>query len=113
MKKLLIFSLAAVLISTTVLFSTNLKAEGSNLPERVTGQITMVDQDLLKIREDRTQTEYAFIASRDQLRDVSTGFRVEVKSERGKINSLTILGMSMKAEPEPFQKWKVIKYPHG
>ncbi len=113
MKKLLIFTLAAALINTTLSFSINLKAEGANLLETITGQIAMVDRGLLKIKEDETQTEYAFVASRNQLRDLSTGLSAEVKKAQGKISSLTILGVSMKAEPEPFQKWRVIKYPQG
>jgi hypothetical protein len=74
------------------------------------GQVTMVGQDMLKIREDATQVEYELKASPNKLKDLVTGHRAEVKAIDGKVSSLTILGMPMKAEFQPFQKWTVIKY---
>ena len=113
MKKFFIFSTSVAFLATVLTFSSNLMADDMSSPKTIIGQVTLVDQNMLKIKEDLTQTEYSFNASRDQLKNVSTGYRAEVKTDNGKISSLIVLGMPMKAEPEPFQKWKVIKYPQG
>lgn len=111
MRKIFIFLVSAVFFGTPLLFSTSLKAEDTSSPITIIGQVTMVDQSMLKIKEDVTQVEYELKASPDKLKEVVTGYRAEVKADHGKISSLTILGMPMKAEPEPFQKWTIIKYP--
>lgn len=79
--------------------------------QTIIGEVTLVGDRVIKIKEDRTQMEYELQASPDKLASVMTGYRVEVNITDGKVSSLKILGMPMKAEPEPFQKWTVIKQP--
>jgi plastocyanin len=78
-------------------------------PGTIIGEVTLVGETTLKVKEDTTQTEYELTASPDKLRDISTGYRVEVKTTNGRVLSLTVLGMPMKAETEPSQRFTVIK----
>ena len=103
------FLVSAVIV--TSLFSLGLKAHDTNPSTTIIGQVTLVDQSTLRIKEDVTGIEYNLKATPDKLKQVTTGYRVAAKAHDGKITSLTILGMPMVAEPQPFQKWTVIKYP--
>ena len=109
MKKNTIFILITIL--TAILsFGANVSVKATS-SQTIIGQVTMVGQDILKIREDATQVEYELKASPNQLKNLVTGYRAEVKATDGRVSSLTILGMPMKAESQPFQKWTIIKYP--
>jgi hypothetical protein len=79
-----------------------------NFSGTVIGEVTSVDQGMITIKEDASQTEYELRASPDKLRDVSQGYRVEARAIKGRISSLTLLGMPMKAQPEPSQRFKII-----
>jgi hypothetical protein len=112
MRKIFIYLVSAFFFTVPFLFSTNLKAHDTSTPTTtIIGQVTMVDQTMLRIKEDSTGAEYNLNASPDKLREVRTGYRAEIKTDHGKILSLTLLGMPMRAESQPFQKWTVIKYP--
>lgn len=77
-----------------------------NLSGTVIGHVSSVDQGMITIKEDTSQTEYELRASPDKLKDLSPGYRVEVKAVNGRVSSLTILGMPMQAQPEPSQKFE-------
>jgi hypothetical protein len=79
----------------------------------ITGEITLLGERMLNVKEDNTQIEYEFTASPDKLRNISTGYRVEVKAIDGKVLSIISLGLPMRAESEFYQKWKVIEKPQG
>lgn len=112
MRKIFIFLVSALFFTVPFLFSTNLKARDTSASTKIIiGQVTMVDQTMLRINEDSTGLEYNLNASPDKLREVKTGYRAKIKADQGKILSLTLLGMPLRAEPQPFQKWTVIKYP--
>jgi hypothetical protein len=111
MRKIFIFLVSAVFATAPLLFSKSLKAHDTNPATTIIGQVTMVDQSTLRIKEDVTGIDYNLKTSPDKLKQVTTGYRVVVKAHNGKITSLTILGMPMIAEPQPFQRWTVIKYP--
>ena len=118
MKRVYVYMAISVFVITfTLLFIPNLNAADENgvtYPETIIGQVTSVGQKTFTIKEDRTQTEYTLSAPRSKLKDISTGYRVEVKTTGGgAVSSLTILGMPMQIEPDPEQKWKVIKYPEA
>ena len=81
--------------------------------ETITGEVTQVGERMLKVKEDNTQTEYVLAASPDKLRDINTGYRIEVKATDGKVLSLITLGLPTQAESEFYQKWKVIEEPQG
>ncbi len=81
---------------------------GSDIPETIIGKVTLLGERTLRVKEDITQTEYELTASPDKLKDVDSGYRVEVKTANGRLISLTILGMPEKAQPEPSQKFKII-----
>ncbi len=110
MKKFLTFIIVTVILTTSLLLSINLKVNAAT-PRDITGEVTFVDKPILRVKEDATQNEYDLMASPSQLRDVITGYRVEVREVEGRVISLTKLGMPMQAESEPFQKWKVIRSP--
>lgn len=79
-----------------------------NLSGTVIGQVTLVDQGTITIKEDSSQTEYELRSSPDKLKDISPGYRVEAKAINGRVLSLTVLGMPMQAQPDPSQKFEVI-----
>lgn len=81
--------------------------------ETIIGEVTQVGERMLKVKEDNTQTEYVLAASPDKLRDISTGYRIEVKSTAGQVLSLITLGLPTQGESEFYQKWKVIEEPQG
>jgi hypothetical protein len=111
MKKILIFFMAVVITVAPLVFGTSLKAHDINPSTSIIGQVTMVDQSMLRIKEDVTGIEYNLKVPPEKLKTVTTGYRVAVKAADGKVTSLTILGMPTMAESQPFQKWTVIKYP--
>jgi len=113
MRNFHIFLVSSFFLVTVLFFSfsANINANAQSYSKTIIGEVTLVSSDTLKIREDGTQIEYELKASPDKLKDVISGYRAEVKTANGSISSLTILGMPMKAEPQPFQKWTVIKYP--
>ncbi len=78
-----------------------------NLSGTVIGQVDSVDEGMITIKEDSSQTEYELRASPDKLKGLSPGYRVEAKAVNGKVLSLTVMGIPMQAQPEPSQKFKV------
>ncbi len=82
-------------------------------PKYIIGEVTLVDERMFILKEDVTQATYELTASPTKLRALNTGYRIEVTATDGKVLSLTILGMPIQAESEPYQKWKVIKSPEG
>jgi hypothetical protein len=116
MKRVYIY-IAISIFTVTLLFSLSLDAadeSGAAYPKNIIGQVTSVGQQALTIQEDTTQTVYTLAATQSQLKDLQTGYRVEVKTTGdGKVSSLTILGKPMQVESDPEQKWKVIIYPEG
>jgi len=80
-------------------------------PIEVIGEVTLVGDRILKVKDDSIQIKYEFTASPDKLSDIRTGYRVEVRAINGRILSLIRLGMPMQAESEPSQEWSVTKYP--
>jgi hypothetical protein len=76
-------------------------------PEVIRGAVTLVDKNMLMIKEDKTQMEYEFNASPDKLKDVKTGYRVEVKTVNKKFSSMDILGMPQ-ADAELYDKWNKV-----
>ncbi len=111
MKKFLILMLATVVLTIILFFSRGLSANAASSPKYMIGEVTLVDERIFILKEDRTQETYELMASPAKLDDLRTGYRVEVTTADGKVLSLTKLGMPMQTEPEPFQKWKIIKYP--
>lgn len=105
MKKFLI---AATVLTAVFFFSIGLNANAAGSPKTITGEVTLVGENTLKIKEDITQTEYEFTASPAKLKDLNTRDRVEIKATNGKVLSLITLGMPMEAQPEPYQRWQVI-----
>ena len=107
MKRIMI-TIAVVLLTAAFIVGmrTNLYAQSS--PETIIGDVTYVDLAMLKINEDITQTVYTFSASPNQLKNILPGYRVEVKTASGKVLSLTVLGIPMQSNPEPYQRWKVL-----
>ena len=108
MKKPFIFIIAATALTTILFFSISLNANAAGSLKTIIGQVTLVSENTLKIKEDTTQTEYEFTASLAKLKDLNTGERVEIKATDGRVLSLVALGMPMKAQPEPYQEWEVI-----
>jgi hypothetical protein len=108
MKKPFIFIIAATALTTILFFSISLNANAAGSLKTIIGQVTLVSENTLKIKEDTTQTEYEFTASPAKLKDLNTGERVEIKATDGRVLSLVALGMPMKAQPEPYQEWEVI-----
>jgi hypothetical protein len=102
------FIVAALFVFLT---GTQLNSFAENLSQTIIGQVTMVGDRMLKIKEDGTQRQYELRATPGQLVNVISGYRVEAKTTDGNLSSLTMLGMPMKAAPEPFQRWTVIIKP--
>src|SRR5574341_552708 len=111
MKKLLMLMITTVVLTTILFFSRGLSANAASPPKYMIGEVTIVDERIFILNEDRTQATYELMASPSELEGLRTGYRVEVTATDGKVLSLTKLGMPMQTEPEPFQKWKIIKYP--
>ena len=110
---IIIFIWIAVVLTTIFLFSQGLSANAGSSPKCMIGEVTQVDERMFILKGDVTQATYELTAPPAKLRALNTGYRVEVTATDGKVLSLTILGMPMQAESEPYQKWKVIKNPEG
>jgi hypothetical protein len=108
MKKILELTLMLA-FSAALVFSIKLNVNAQNSPETIIGQVTLVGETTFKVREDFTKTEYELTASPDKLKNVGTGDRVEAKTDNGRVLSLTILGLPMKAQPGPSQRFTVTK----
>ena len=76
-------------------------------PEIIVGEVTLVGDALLIVKEDMSHRKYEFNASPDKLKDVKTGYRVEVVTANEGVSSLTILGMP-RADAELYQKWNKV-----
>lgn len=109
MKKSLILIVATTALTAVLFFGISLNAIAAHSPKTIIGEVTLVGENTLKIKEDTTQTEYELTASPAKLKELNTGDRVEVKTANGRVLSLTMLGMPMNAQPEPYQKWQVIE----
>ncbi len=80
-------------------------------PTEIIGEVTLVGDRILKVKDDSTQMEYEFTAPPDKLSDIKTGYRVEVRAINGRVLSLIRLGMPIQSESESSQRWSVTKYP--
>jgi len=107
--KVIFWSIAVFTFAAVLLFGIRPNANAQDSAETIVGEVTSIDEGNINIKEDSTQEEYEFRASPNKLRDVQTGYRVEVKTANGKILSLTVLGMPSQAGVTPSQKFKVIK----
>ena len=76
-------------------------------PEIIKGEVTIVGDDMIIVKADMSRREYEFNASPDKLKDVETGYRVEVETANEEVSSLTILGMQ-RADAELYQKWRKV-----
>lgn len=111
MRKFLPFLVTVILPATIITAITGFRSFAESPSQTIIGQVTMVGDRMLRIKEDGTQREYVLQASPNKLVNVISGYRVEAKVTDGNVSSLTIVGMPMKAEPQPFQKWTVIIKP--
>ncbi|HEY7536246.1 MAG TPA: hypothetical protein VH878_09945 [Thermodesulfobacteriota bacterium] len=109
MKTIFMFMTATVVFTTVLLFSHRLNANAATYPKTIVGEITLVGERTLIIQDDNTQRKYELAASPNKLRDLITGYRVEVTQTDGRVISLTKLGMPMQTESTPYQRWKVIR----
>src|SRR3989304_514239 len=76
-------------------------------PEITIGEVTLVGDAMLIVKEDMSRREYEFNASPDKLKDVKTGYREEVVTDNEGVSSLSILGMP-RADAELYQKWNKV-----
>lgn len=106
MKRLLI---ATTVLTTMLFFGIGLNVNAAHSTKTIIGEVTLIVENAVKIKEDTTQTEYELATSPAKLKDLNTGSRVEVEATNGKVLSLTMLGIPMEAQPEPYQKWQVIE----
>jgi hypothetical protein len=106
MKKSLFVIIVTTALTTILFLGISLNAIAARSPKTIIGEVTLVGDNTLKMKEDKTQTEYELTASKAKLKNLNKGQRIEVETSNGKILSLTILGMPMEAQPEPDQKWK-------
>ncbi len=108
MRKIFICIGVAVVLASVLFFYTILKTNPATSPETIIGEVTHVSDSMLTVKEDMSQIVYEFNASPDKLKDVKTGYRVEVETANEKVPSLTVLGMPQ-ADAELYRKWdKVI-----
>lgn len=107
--KVIFWSIAVFTFAAVLLFGIRPNANAQDSAETIVGEVTSIDEGNINIKEDSTQEEYEFRASPNKLRDVQTGYRVEVKTANGRVLSLTVLGMPSQAGVTPSQKFKVIK----
>ena len=113
MKRIFMFITGTVVLTTIFFFSQWLNANAASSPKTIIGEVSLVDERMFILKGDVTQAIYELTAPPAKLRALNTGYRVEVTATDGKVLSLTILGMPMQAESEPYQKWKVVKSPEG
>ncbi|MGH7800883.1 MAG: hypothetical protein ACREOW_09690 [Thermodesulfobacteriota bacterium] len=82
-------------------------ANAVGFPEIIKGEVALVGDDMIIVKEDMSQREYELNSSPDKLKDVKTGYRVEVETANEEVSSLTILGMQ-RADAELYQKWRKV-----
>lgn len=107
MKRIFVFMTAGVVLTTVLFFGTGFNRNTASSPEIIRGDVTLVDENMLMIKEDKTRMEYELSASPDKLKEVKAGYRVEVKTENERLSSLTILGMSQ-SQAELYEKWNKV-----
>jgi hypothetical protein len=106
-----IFTFITIFVFIAILlFSIGLNVNAQNSAETIVGEVTSIDHGTINIKEDSTQEEYELRASSSQLRNVQTGYRVEVKTANGRVLSLTVLGMPTQSQITSSQRFKVIKH---
>jgi hypothetical protein len=107
MRKYLYLGMALVLTAVLFIVISFNNRNAASSPEIIRGDVALVDENMLIIKEDKTQMEYELIAPTDKLKEVKTGYRVEVKADNERVSSLTILGMSQ-SEAELHEKWNKV-----
>ena len=115
MRRLLIsfFIITGLIIGGVTIFATwkqqtkQAAANAVDSPEITIGEVTLVGDDMIMVKEDMSRRRYEFNASPDKLKDLKTGYRVEVVTGNEGVSSLTILGMP-RADAELYQKWNKV-----
>ncbi|MGH7802048.1 MAG: hypothetical protein ACREOW_15705 [Thermodesulfobacteriota bacterium] len=83
MKKFLMLIIATVVLTTILFFSQSLSANAASSPKYMIGEVTIVDERMFILNEDRTQATYELMASPAKLDGLRTGYRVEVTATDG------------------------------
>ena len=105
---IVIFIGIAVVLTTFLFFGKSIyKSATISSPEIIIGEVTLFGDDMIIVKEDMSRREYEFNASPDKLKDIKTGYRVEVETANEEVSSLTILGMQ-RADAELYQKWRKV-----
>src|SRR3972149_3044990 len=115
MRRLLIsfFITTGLIIGGVTIFATwkqqtkQVAANAVDSPEITIGEVTLVGDAVLIVKEDMSRREYEFNAAPDKLKDVKMGYRVKVVTDNEGVSSLTILGMP-RADAELYQKWNKV-----
>src|SRR3990172_6172175 len=115
MRRLLLYMLiaAGLILGGLIFFVTwkqqtkQVAANAVGSAEIIVGEVTLVGVALLIVKEDMSHRKYEFNASPDKLKDVKTGYRVEVVTANEGVSSLTTLSIP-RADAELYQKWNKV-----
>jgi len=75
----------------------------------IIGEITSTGENKISIKEDSTGTISSFEIPFLKMKGLSSGLRVELNENNGKVNFIKILIMSMKKNPASNKTWTVIE----
>ncbi|MGQ0793422.1 MAG: hypothetical protein ACT4NX_04955 [Deltaproteobacteria bacterium] len=103
MKKVILTALCCVFLAAL--------APSGARAESITGEITQVGDGFIRLKEDRTRAEYQLVSNPAVIAGLRLGFRVSANASNGRISSVTVLGMPMISQAEPFQTFRVVSYP--
>lgn len=65
----------------------------------IVGEVTLVGDNTLRVKDDATGAERELWSTQAKLKDVNTGYRVEVKQKSEKVIKLKVIGVPKEAEP--------------
>lgn len=72
---------------------------GETYEDAMIGKVLLIGDNIIRIREDSSDKVYDLYADQDMLENVSTGHRVAVRTDNGKVTFIEVLGLHKEAEP--------------
>lgn len=75
------------------------EAIGETYEDMIVGKVLIIGKDMIRVREDSTGNIYDLNVNDEMIEDVSTGYRIAVKTTDGEVEYIRMLGLHKEAEP--------------
>lgn len=86
---------------TDSMFETEVEIEdvGETYEDAIVGKVLLVGDNTIRVYEDSSGRTYDLTVDQDMLENVSTGYRIAVRTEDGEVTFIQVLGLHKEAEP--------------